>query len=263
MEGGFSLFCERLTALRRKQGWSQEMLAEQLDVSRQAVGKWESGGSMPELPKLIQMAGIFGVSLDELVLGKPAPDAGAGTPDQAALLAQLHQLEHAIARRGIYEYKSTATLLGLPLVHIKFSRFSGRPTVARGVIAVGDIALGGFALGGLAVGLISFGGLSVGLLLALGGMALGGVAFGGIALGALAIGGMALGLYAVGGMAVARELAVGGMAVGRAAIGQVTDGQWTLDATSASGEAVAAFIRAHSPGIGEWLARLVSVIGIG
>ncbi|MEA4897424.1 MAG: helix-turn-helix domain-containing protein [Christensenellaceae bacterium] len=257
------MFSERLIALRRKQGWSQEMLAERLDVSRQAVGKWESGGSMPELPKLIQLADLFGASLDELVLGKPSPDAGAGSLDQAALLEQLRQLERAIERRDIYEYKSEAAFLGLPLIHVKFSRFSGRPAVARGVIAVGDIALGGFALGGIAAGLISLGGLSAGLLLALGGMALGGVAFGGIAVGALAIGGMALGLYSMGGMAVARELAIGGMAVGRVAIGQVTDGQWTLDATGASREMIAAFIRQHSPGIGEWPARLMSVFGMG
>ncbi len=55
--------------LRRKQGLSQEQLAEKLGVSRQSVSKWEGGQSTPDLDKLIALADCFGVTLDELVRG--------------------------------------------------------------------------------------------------------------------------------------------------------------------------------------------------
>lgn len=62
-------FYERLQGLRREKGMTQEELAERLDVSRQAVSKWESGQTMPEIEKLVQMAQVFDVSLDYLVRG--------------------------------------------------------------------------------------------------------------------------------------------------------------------------------------------------
>ena len=57
----------RLIALRKQQGMSQEQLAEALDVSRQAISKWERGESSPDTDNLIALAEIYGVSLDELV----------------------------------------------------------------------------------------------------------------------------------------------------------------------------------------------------
>ncbi|ASW48794.1 helix-turn-helix domain-containing protein [Streptococcus suis] len=49
---------------------SQDDLAEKLYISRQAVSKWENGEATPDIDKLVQLAEIFGVSLDYLVLGK-------------------------------------------------------------------------------------------------------------------------------------------------------------------------------------------------
>ncbi|HEL1559773.1 helix-turn-helix domain-containing protein [Streptococcus suis] len=49
---------------------SQDELAEKLYISRQAVSKWENGEATPDIDKLVQLAEIFGVSLDYLVLGK-------------------------------------------------------------------------------------------------------------------------------------------------------------------------------------------------
>ena len=58
---------EKLQKLRKASGLSQEALADKLNISRQAVSKWESGVSYPETDKLIQMSKIFNCSLDELV----------------------------------------------------------------------------------------------------------------------------------------------------------------------------------------------------
>ena len=60
-------FGEKLQALRRSAGMSQDTLAERLDVSRQAVSKWERDEALPETENLIRIAEIFGVSLDELL----------------------------------------------------------------------------------------------------------------------------------------------------------------------------------------------------
>lgn len=61
------LLAEKITELRKKQGWSQEELAQKLDISRQSVSKWESGGAMPDLDKIIKLSSIFGVSTDYLL----------------------------------------------------------------------------------------------------------------------------------------------------------------------------------------------------
>lgn len=61
------ILADKITEERKRNGWSQEELAEQLGVSRQAVSKWESAGSVPDLQKIIQMANLFGVSTDYLL----------------------------------------------------------------------------------------------------------------------------------------------------------------------------------------------------
>ena len=58
---------EKLYMLRKKSGLSQEQLAEQLNVSRQAISKWESGQSIPESDKLITISQYFNVTLDCLL----------------------------------------------------------------------------------------------------------------------------------------------------------------------------------------------------
>lgn len=61
------ILADKISELRRANGWSQEELAEKLDVSRQSVSKWESGSSIPDLNRLIKLSEIFGVSTDYLI----------------------------------------------------------------------------------------------------------------------------------------------------------------------------------------------------
>ena len=58
---------QRLAELRRERGFSQEGLAEQLGLSRQAVSKWESGASDPSTTNLMALAKLFGVSAEDLL----------------------------------------------------------------------------------------------------------------------------------------------------------------------------------------------------
>jgi RNA polymerase sigma factor (sigma-70 family) len=113
-----------------------------------------------------------------------------------------------------YEYRSSWTLLGLPLVHFRFYRpLSARVGPARAWLAFGNRAYGlVLAFGSVAVAPLSFGALSVGLF-AFGGCATGLYAFGGLALGYWALGGIAIGWHAAGALALGWEAAYGKLAV--------------------------------------------------
>lgn len=63
-------FNNRLYTLRKQKGMSQEELANRLNVSRQTISKWEVGDSTPDMERLVALSDLFGISLDELVLGK-------------------------------------------------------------------------------------------------------------------------------------------------------------------------------------------------
>lgn len=76
------MISQNITTLRRLNSWTQEALAERLDVSRQTVAKWEAGESVPDLVNAQALATIFGVMLDDLVAhdeqaaGFPVPPRG-------------------------------------------------------------------------------------------------------------------------------------------------------------------------------------------
>jgi len=169
--------------------------------------------------------------------------------------------ENAKYLKPIYEYKSQATVFGIPLVHVKINRY-GRPTRSKGIISIstlpvgvvsiGAIPIGIISIGGLALGVIAFGGLAFGLLLALGGVAAGTAAFGGVAVGLGAFGGVALG-----------KIAIGGVASGTVAIGNEIDGDYMLKISRLTPQTcaeAAALIRAAFPELPDWIIRLFSGI---
>lgn len=61
------ILADKIITLRKKNGWSQEELAEKVGVSRQAISKWESAQSVPDLDKILRMSEIFGVTTDFLL----------------------------------------------------------------------------------------------------------------------------------------------------------------------------------------------------
>ncbi len=242
-------FAERLMALRRAKGWSQEELGEKLGVTRQTVSKWELGSTTPEMEKLSAMGGLFGVSLDELVNGKQEQ-----TPAEKPLSVEKKKRFH-------YEYKSARTWRGVPLVHINigFGKY-----VARGVVAIGNVALGIVALGLAAVGFVSFGLVAaVGVIafgLAAAGIAAGGTcavgvfAAGAIALGVFAAGGIATGWLAAGGLATG-QYAIGGTASGVIAVGDKVDGE-VMITSAMKAEEFLAIVEERLPNTPHFIARL-------
>ena len=82
------ILADKIIELRKKAGMSQDELAEQMDVSRQSVSKWEGAQSVPDLNKILKMSDIFGVSTDYLLkddFEKPAPQVSESVTDSQPL----------------------------------------------------------------------------------------------------------------------------------------------------------------------------------
>ena len=78
-------FNNKLYELRKQKGFSQEELANRLNVSRQTISKWEVGESTPDMENLVAIRELFEISLDELVLDK--------VPEEADTSAQVVKSE--------------------------------------------------------------------------------------------------------------------------------------------------------------------------
>lgn len=279
-------FADKLITLRKKQGMSQEQLADRLGVTRQSVSKWESGASVPELAKLVAISEMFKVSMDYLVKDyiedaaygqyKSEKQAFRGTADAqenasantAALEEKLSNLEKYFWE---YKYVSEKTIKGVPLVCVHFSRVKGVHCVAKGIIAIGNVAVGVVAIGGISIGVLSAGMISLGLLAlgcvafglaALGCVAFGALAIGVVAIGVAAIGVSALGAYSGGVVAVGKEVAVGIDACGKTVVGERCTGENILQYyPGISKETVRTFLLEHHPKLFGTLLEVFSWIG--
>lgn len=74
------ILADKIVELRKKNGWSQEELAERLEVSRQAVSKWESAQSVPDMNRVLQLSNVFGVSTDYLLKDELGEEARPEVP---------------------------------------------------------------------------------------------------------------------------------------------------------------------------------------
>jgi transcriptional regulator with XRE-family HTH domain len=102
---------EKIIRLRKQYGWSQEELAERIDVSRQSVSKWESTNSIPDLNRVIKLAEVFEVSTDYLLKDdqeQMRPDQGLAEPgllqislEQANSYLESKQLTADLITRGV------------------------------------------------------------------------------------------------------------------------------------------------------------------
>ena len=98
-------FGEKLQKLRTRAGLSQDQLAELLDVSRQAVSKWERNEAMPEAEKLVRISRQFGVSTDYLLLEElEEPETASTTTAQQAAKGSS-----VFAHRGLRRFRGAAS----------------------------------------------------------------------------------------------------------------------------------------------------------
>jgi len=266
-------FSEKLLELRRREGLSQEQLADRLGVTRQSVSKWEGGAALPELGKLIILSELFSVSVDYLVKDRlEEPDRPAETGEDALSAQQAARLERKVddltrcVKGTMYAYDSKTRIFGLPLVSVRVGFVRGhrmaKEDVARGIIAIGNAAVGVVSLGIVSAGALSFGCVALGLL-ALGIVAVGPLAVGVAAFGYLALGVSALGVYAGGVCAVGTDIAVGvAAASGGAAVGCDADAPRVLLCGNGLSRAeVEAFLLESRPGLWKPLLKLLSALG--
>lgn len=104
---------EKLTQLRTDRGLSQTELAEKLEVSRQSVSKWETAQATPDLDKIIKLADLFGVTVDELVREGERPQP----PEPEAKVVYVERKPHATPTQvvGIVLLALGAVLVALGL----------------------------------------------------------------------------------------------------------------------------------------------------
>ena len=93
------ILADKIVQLRKKNGWSQEELAAQLNVSRQAVSKWEGAQSVPDLDRILQMSAIFGVTTDYLLKDEMEAEEPACGKDSALRRVRLDEANAYLAWR--------------------------------------------------------------------------------------------------------------------------------------------------------------------
>lgn len=96
---------EKILTLRKSRNWTQDQLAEQLDVSRQTISKWESGQSLPELDKIIALSEVFNVSTDCLLKPSKVDNLSLKTEmleNQQQQILQREQKRHRNFILGMY-----------------------------------------------------------------------------------------------------------------------------------------------------------------
>lgn len=91
------ILADKIIWLRKKNGWSQEELADKMNVSRQAVSKWESAQSTPDLEKILMLGSLFGVTTDYLLKDEMEDEEFtdvADAPVKRITLAQANEFLH-------------------------------------------------------------------------------------------------------------------------------------------------------------------------
>ncbi len=108
------IFADKLIDLRKKNGWSQEEIAEKLNVSRQAVSKWEGALSIPDMSRIIQLSELFGVSTDYLLKDNLEHPELTQEIDETSL-SRTVSMEEAYAFLAIKEQNSRRVALAVML----------------------------------------------------------------------------------------------------------------------------------------------------
>ena len=105
-------FNNKLYELRKQKGFSQEELANRLNVSRQTISKWEVGESTPDMEKLVAISDLFGVSLDELVMDKTPQKA---EPSVQVVKSELYSdvKEHVLTEANKQKAKKGLKIAGI------------------------------------------------------------------------------------------------------------------------------------------------------
>ena len=108
------ILADKIIEQRKKNGWSQEELAEKMDVSRQSISKWESAQSVPDMGRIVLLSQLFGVSTDYLLKDEIELSDGAPSEERESALRTV-SMEEASAFLQVREYNAARIALGVML----------------------------------------------------------------------------------------------------------------------------------------------------
>lgn len=120
-------FSQKLLELRKKRGFSQEDLAEKLNVSRQAISRWEMGSAMPDSSNLLKISDLFGVSIDSLLHEDDQPEgkpmSGENQKERnrqvaLAVLVGLHAMALLVGLTALFGLQNTLAAWGAMALHL-------------------------------------------------------------------------------------------------------------------------------------------------
>ena len=124
---------EKIMILRKQKGWSQEELAEKLEVSRQAVSKWESGQASPDIEKILKMSQLFEVSTDVLLKEEYDVDATEEAKESEPIPSAPHTTPTSLT---IFRSAFWPLMVAVYLVYSFFTDDWGRSWIIWPIAAV-------------------------------------------------------------------------------------------------------------------------------
>lgn len=142
------ILADKIIRLRKKNGWSQEELADKMNVSRQAVSKWEAAQTTPDLEKILQLGNLFGVTTDYLLkdelVDEEFVEGVAETPIRKISLAEAN--DYLEQRKNASVQIAIATLLCiispiLLFLLLAFSECTSIPITENFAVGIGMVAL--------------------------------------------------------------------------------------------------------------------------
>lgn len=120
-----------VTELRGRRGWTQEELAQRLGVSAQAVSKWETGQSMPDVALLLPLAQALGCTVDELLTGSAASLRLQGAePTTGELVPEEQRARNVVVRVEHPDSKPVTVRLPIGLLRFGAQLWSSFPALA-------------------------------------------------------------------------------------------------------------------------------------
>ena len=142
------ILADKIIRLRKKNGWSQEELAEKMKVSRQAVSKWEAAQTTPDLEKILQLGNLFGVTTDYLLKDEledeELTDSADQTPIRRITLAEaneyLEQRKDASVKIAIATFLCIVCAIPLFLL-TALSELTSLPIADNTAIGIGVVAI--------------------------------------------------------------------------------------------------------------------------
>lgn len=98
---------QRIKEEREKRQWTQDYLAETLNVSRQTISKWEVGSTYPDIDRLVQISNLFGITLDSLIKGDDS------------LKKSIVITKNAKAQTNVWEFmRSTGWMMVIAIIYL-------------------------------------------------------------------------------------------------------------------------------------------------